>query len=64
MPSDTAVNDIAVRGDRLTRRFATPAGTVLAVDDVDVEIATASLTAVAGPVGLGQVGAAVDDLVH
>ena len=54
MPSDTAVNDIAVRGDRLTRRFATPAGTVLAVDDVDVEIATASLTAVAGPSGSGK----------
>ena len=49
-----AVTDVAVRGDRLTRRFATPAGTVLAVDDVDVEIATASLTAVAGPSGSGK----------
>jgi ABC-type lipoprotein export system ATPase subunit len=48
------VTDVAVRGDRLTRRFATPAGTVLAVDDVDVEIATASLTAVAGPSGSGK----------
>ena len=55
MPSEAAaVTDVAVRGDRLTRRFATPAGTVLAVDDVDVEIATASLTAVAGPSGSGK----------
>jgi len=47
-------SDIAVKGDRLTRRFATPAGAVLAIDDVDVEIATASLTAVAGPSGSGK----------
>ena len=60
MPSDneprdlTAVNVIAVRGDRLTRRFSTPAGTVLAVDEVDVEIGAASLTVVAGPSGSGK----------
>jgi putative ABC transport system ATP-binding protein len=47
-------SDVAVRGDRLTRRFTTPAGEVLAVDDVDVEIAAASLTAVAGPSGSGK----------
>ena len=55
MPSDPGVAiDVVVRGDRLTRRFATPAGTVLAVDDVDIEIAAASLTAVAGPSGSGK----------
>ena len=55
MPSETvASNAVAVRGDRLTRRFSTPAGTVLAVDDVDVEITTASFTAVAGPSGSGK----------
>jgi putative ABC transport system ATP-binding protein len=55
VPSDPGgAVDAVVRGDRLTRRFATPSGTVLAVDDVDIEISAASLTAVAGPSGSGK----------
>jgi putative ABC transport system ATP-binding protein len=45
---------IAVRGDRLSRRFATPAGTVVALDDVDLEIEAGTLTVVAGPSGSGK----------
>ena len=45
---------VVVRGDRLTRRFTTPAGTVIALDDVDVEMMAGSLTVVAGPSGSGK----------
>lgn len=51
MPTEPIV---VVRGDRLTRRFTTPAGTVIALDDVDVEMMAGSLTVVAGPSGSGK----------
>ncbi|HMK11964.1 MAG TPA: ATP-binding cassette domain-containing protein [Acidimicrobiales bacterium] len=41
-------------GEALTRRFRTPSGTVLAIDEVDVEIPSGRLCVVAGPSGSGK----------
>jgi ABC-type lipoprotein export system ATPase subunit len=44
----------AVRCDRVSRRFTTLSGTVVALDDVDIEVASGSFTAIAGPSGSGK----------
>ena len=64
MPNEAApVTDVAARrpSDAPLRDAR---GTVLAVDDVDVEIDDREPHCRRRAVGLGQVGAAVDDLVH
>jgi ABC-type lipoprotein export system ATPase subunit len=43
-----------VRGSGLGRVFALPAGEVTALEDVDLVVATGTLTAVAGPSGSGK----------
>jgi putative ABC transport system ATP-binding protein len=56
VPTDAVPTDpsVIVSGDRLTRRFTTAAGSVTALDDVDIEIEAGSLTVVAGPSGSGK----------
>jgi ABC-type lipoprotein export system ATPase subunit len=46
--------DVVVEAERLTRRFASPSGDVVALDGVDVCVPRGSFTVVAGPSGSGK----------
>ena len=54
MPSDREITRAAVSGEAVTRRFRTPSGTVVAIDDVDLAIPAGSLCVIAGPSGSGK----------
>jgi putative ABC transport system ATP-binding protein len=45
---------VDIRLDRVSRRYATPAGTVTAVTDVDLQVAAGTNLAIAGPSGCGK----------